>query len=314
MYSKNLKPTLTILDVGHGNAAVLQDNADVIVIDAGSDATLYNFLKKIHVFEIQALLLSHSDYDHIKGAITLLMSSDVIAGHVFLNPDPSQNSIAFQQLRYALFEAEKLKKTHINPSLTSSTQLQLDKVKIEVLYPNASDALGGIGGENLSRKRLTTNSLSAAIRVTYSENASVLFGGDVEFECLNYWESQGIKPKSQVLIFPHHGGLPSGYKESEVYNFALGITKIVIPEFIVFSIHKTQYGLPRERILEAVQECSKDINFLCTQLPERFHDEIYKNPQWAKHRTETGKGYHEGSIIIEFSDIGISLSFLDQAL
>jgi competence protein ComEC len=314
MYSKNLKPTLTILDVGHGNAAVLQGHEGVIVIDAGNDPTLYNFLKNIHVFEIQALLLSHSDYDHIKGAITLLMSNDVNACHVFLNPDPSQNSIAFKQLRYALFEAEKLKKTQINPSLTSSTLLQLDKVKIEVLYPSAADALGGIGGENLSSKRLTTNSLCAAIRVVHSDNASVLLGGDVEFECLNDWENRGIDPQSQVLVFPHHGGLPSGYKESEAFKFAFSITKVVIPEFVIFSIHKSRYDLPRDGILEAIRECSNNINFLCTQLPDRFHDEIYKNPVWMKHRTETGKGYNEGSIVIELSDKGIELSFLNQDL
>jgi hypothetical protein len=40
------RPSLVVLDVGHGNAAVLLDTKGVVVIDAGRGGCLIDFLKE----------------------------------------------------------------------------------------------------------------------------------------------------------------------------------------------------------------------------------------------------------------------------
>jgi beta-lactamase superfamily II metal-dependent hydrolase len=312
MCLKNLRPTLSILDVGHGNAAVLQDRDGVVVIDTGSGPHVVRYLNYLQANKVQALLLSHADYDHIGGAITLLLNKNIQIDHVFLNPDSSKDSNVFWQLRYALCEAEKRMNTKIDPSLTTSTILPKNETKIEILYPNVTSALGGVGGKDLSGKRLNSNSLSAAIRISYGTEASVLLGGDIEFGCLDDWKSRGVIPNSNVLVFPHHGGLPSGCDDSDACIFAHNITKMVNPEIIIFSIHKKKYDLPREGILKTIVNLSNNIQFVCTQLPERFYNEVHKNPVWALHRKESGYGHQEGTIEIELSENGISYSFLRQ--
>lgn len=69
-------PKLSILDVGHGNCAVLLSDELVCVFDAGSRSILNEYLEANGVREIEALLISHADADHIAGAIGLLANAD----------------------------------------------------------------------------------------------------------------------------------------------------------------------------------------------------------------------------------------------
>lgn len=309
MLSENPKRYLAVLDVGHGSAAVLHDEGGVVVFDTGRGAHVGRHLSKLGVYKVEALFLSHSDCDHIGGAITLLMNTSLRIGSVFLNPDSSKNTHAFQHLRYALCEAEKRTGTKVEPSLTTNTKLSRKGTYIEVLYPPISAALGGVGGRNLSGNRLTSNSLSAAIRITSGPNASVLLGGDVEFGCLDEWKRQGLIPIAQVLVFPHHGGIAGHADATEAELFAYEMTKIVKPEIVVFSIHRRKFGLPRDDVLGAILKASKDVRFVCTQLPDRFQPFVMNTPSWLLHRNSSGKGHQEGKIELEFAKSGLKLRF-----
>jgi hypothetical protein len=178
-----------------------------------------------------------------------------------------------------------------------------------VVYPPASTALGGVGGSDLGGNRLASNSLSAAIRVTGAEESSVLLGGDIEFGCLEYWKERGVTPSARALVFPHHGGLPGGADESDAALFAHQLSALVKPEIVIFSIHRTQFGLPRKEVIEAVLNAVKDVRFICTQLPERFHQSITREAAWSLHLNESGSGYREGSIEVEFSKNKLSARF-----
>lgn len=80
-------PNFYILDVGHGNSSVLIDSQNVTVIDAGLGIKLIEFLETNGVKEIDYLLLSHADRDHIGGTMGLLTSENILVKNVFLNTD-----------------------------------------------------------------------------------------------------------------------------------------------------------------------------------------------------------------------------------
>ena len=83
---------LTVLDVGHGQCVVLRDTNGVLLFDAGAEATLLDFLERNNINEIDAVLLSHSDADHIAGVVSLLLSESVHVKRLYLNPDADKES------------------------------------------------------------------------------------------------------------------------------------------------------------------------------------------------------------------------------
>ena len=105
MPSKKPKQYLVFLDVGHGCAAVLHDEGGTVVFDTGKGAHVGRHLHSSGVRQVKAMLLSHADADHIGGAITLLLDSSFHIEEVLLNSDASKESAVFEQLRYALAEA-----------------------------------------------------------------------------------------------------------------------------------------------------------------------------------------------------------------
>jgi beta-lactamase superfamily II metal-dependent hydrolase len=305
MCSKNPKRYFKVLNVGHGIATILQDEGGVEVFDAGPGAHLFSHVQSCDISGVNNIFLSHADKDHIGGAITLLLAENFKIGCVFINPDPSKkDTILFPQLQYALVEAEKLKGTKIEPSLTTSTKVIRQGATIEVLYPHSANALGGVGGRDLKGKLHTSNSMSAAIRITFNANASVLLGGDTEFSCTDEWRDMSVNPAAQILLFPHHGG-PGNLNLADLELFAHVVAQLVKPKIVLFSIHRTQYELPRDEVLTAILKTLNEVRFICTQLPDRFHQLVENDPTWSLHKKKSGEGYQEGTVVFEFDETGL---------
>jgi beta-lactamase superfamily II metal-dependent hydrolase len=309
MPSKKPNPYLVVLDVGHGNAAVLHDAGGTVVFDTGKGAHVGRHLRQVGVRRVQAMLLSHADEDHIGGAVSLLLDTYFKIEEVLLNADASKNSDVFKQLRYALAEANVRNRTRIDRRLATSTNIQRKGLRIEVLHPPDSLALSGAGSAPKTGKKHTSNSLSAAIRILGSSKCSILLGGDIEYDCLDGWKARQVQPKASVLIFPHHGGLPGTTDKSEIELFAFELAKMVSPEFVVFSNHRTKHGNPRDEVLSAILKAAPAIRFACTQLPERFLKQVSTNTTWSLHKSSGGKVTAEGTICFEFKRAGLRFSF-----
>ena len=310
MPSKKQNPFLVVLDVGHGSAAVLHDDGGTVVFDTGSKgAHIERYLRRTSFHKIQALLLSHADEDHIGGAVTLLLDAHFHIEEVLLNTDASKDSSVFEQLRYALAEANQRSGTKIDRRLATSTKLPRKGISIEVLHPPDFLALSGAGSKPKSGKNHTSNSVSAAVRISDGSKCSILLGGDIEYDCLDGWKAHKVQPTAAALIFPHHGGLPGTDDESEVKLFAYELAKIVSPEFVVFSIHRTKHENPRDEVLSAILKATPRIRFACTQLPERLHKQVGKSPAWSLHISPDGNGIIEGSICLVFAPSGLQFSF-----
>lgn len=147
--------------------------------------------------------------------------------------------------------------------------------------------------------------------MTGAPDSSVLLGGDIEFGCIEYWRKQRLTPSARALVFPHHGGLPGGGDELEAALFAHQLCSMVKPETVIFSIHRTRFGLPRNEVIKAVLKAVKDVRFVCTQLPERFHRVVGRDAAWSLHRCASGKRPLEGTIEFEFVQSGLNIRFRD---
>ena len=71
---------ITFFNVGKADAILIQDKNTNIIIDTGTEESCDYFLeglKKLNIKEIDCLILSHFDQDHVGGAAKLLTTYDV---------------------------------------------------------------------------------------------------------------------------------------------------------------------------------------------------------------------------------------------
>src|SRR6266849_4644141 len=98
-------PELIILDVGHGNCAILRDTKATTVIDCGYDGSiLLETLERLEIVAVDYVIISHADIDHSGGLKPLLEAFPV--HHLYLNADASKKSQAWQNIALALDIAE----------------------------------------------------------------------------------------------------------------------------------------------------------------------------------------------------------------
>jgi hypothetical protein len=136
-----------------------------------------------------------------------------------------------------------------------------------------------------------------------------LLGGDIEYDCLDGWKVRKVQPTAAALVFPHHGGLPGTTDESEIKLFAYELVKIVSPEFVIFSIHRTKHENPRDEVLSAILKAAPKVRFACTQLPLRLHKHVGKNTAWSLHESSSSKIIADGSMCFVFERSGLRFSF-----
>lgn len=160
---------LHVLDVGHGNSAVLVDGQSVTVFDAGPRTTLLEFLVSEQITSIDTVLISHADKDHIEGLISLLESGIVNIGRVRLNSDLIKKTDLWHSLAYLLEQKDTNGELDFDVSLTTkqTNLFNTANVEIEVLAPSLGMAATGPGSKRKGKRILTSNSISAVFRLCY---------------------------------------------------------------------------------------------------------------------------------------------------
>ncbi|MGA2989585.1 MAG: MBL fold metallo-hydrolase [Candidatus Korobacteraceae bacterium] len=260
------EPTVSILDVGHGNCAVLIDDK-VVVIDAGPGTTLLDFLEKEGVTEVGVVLISHADEDHIKGLVSLLESKTVTVQIIRINSDAVKASPTWNDLTYLLDEANKAGKIQFDVGLTTNQTGQFDTaaIRIEILAPSPGLAVKGPGSYDHKKRKLTSNSSSAVVRLLRDGRPLLLLPGDIdEIGLANLLESNS-DISAETVVFPHHGG---GAASIGLSAFATSFFNASKPEKLIFSIGRGRYDTPRREIVAAVRGLSTTVRILCTQLSE----------------------------------------------
>jgi beta-lactamase superfamily II metal-dependent hydrolase len=260
------EPILTILDVGHGSCSVLFEKDRTVVFDAGPKTGLLEFLRQNAITTIDLVLISHADADHIGGLIALLSTNNFEIKNVRLNTDSLKGSALWDDLLYELDALQKKGQTSFSPALTEGDNGVFDseKVQIQILGPSAYLAGKGPGSKDRNNRRITTNSISAVIRLCYEGVPSVLLTGDLDL--IGFEEIvRGKKAlNAPVMIFPHHGGSVG----TDMAEFSKMLYDQVKPNQVIFSIGRGKYGTPIPSVISAIRQKNTSIKILCTELSE----------------------------------------------
>ncbi len=261
------RPYLAILDVGHGNSAVIADSEVVVIIDTGTGDSLRQYLNQEGIRSIDLLVLSHADQDHVGGLAQLLASREFRIDRVRVNTDSLQGSVIWGDLLYELNKAHNAGEIEFHVSLVRG-EIEIPSlrgVQVQVLGPSRYLAGRGPGSTDKLERRITTNSISAVIRITKGDQPIGLLAGDLDEVGLDDLIDANVDAKAPILVFPHHGGRTGSADDSA---FAKRICALVAPNVVVFSIGRGQHGTPRPEIVHALREFSPAVRIACTQLSE----------------------------------------------
>lgn len=253
---------LTILDVGHGNCAILRSAGAVAVVDSPVGSLLLDTLRDLGIDRIDAAFISHSDKDHLAGIVALLTSQEVTVERLYVNPDAGKTSAVWADLIAAVSVAQKKGACVISNSLTSVLpgEVLIGDATIRVVAPSAALALRGVPGVMPSGDVVTANSLSAVLRIENAAGGGVLLAGDLDEVGLADAVDHDADFGAKVLVFPHHGGSPG----ADVNGFVERLIGRVRPETVIFSNGRNKYELPLKSIVEAVVGAGCSV--ACTQL------------------------------------------------
>lgn len=265
-----------ILDVGHGNSALIRGKGCTAVVDSPRGGTLLNALKHLGINHVDYAFISHADEDHIAGILSLLTSERVTVGSVYVNPDAMKKTEIWKDFLFAVRDAECRGSPHIKTSLSSTSpgHVTVADVKIEVLGPSAALALSGVGGNDSKGRRRSSNTLSATIAVGTKLGARLLLAGDIDLLALEDMIGLGKNLRAATLVFPHHGGLPGNPGKTKA--FCDKLLEQVQPDFVIFSNGHGRHDNPRPDVVEHVLKAGCKV--ACTQLSKRCCEDLPKTP------------------------------------
>lgn len=259
---------LTVLDVGHGNAAVLTGPDATVLIDTGPGPWVLRYLQAQGINHLDGVAITHTDEDHLKGLAALIDSKAFTFGTVRLNSDAAKDSALWDDVAFSLDQLSRRQEVDFQVSLAVGDALPqvATDVRVEVVAPSRYLASRGPGSTDRQGQSLVTNSVSAVVRVFVADTPHVLLAADIDIIGLNSM-LDGQDLKTPNLVFPHHGGnVRGGATAKDNTEFTRRICEAVQPETVIFSLGRGRHGTPRPEIMKAVREYGADVRIACTQL------------------------------------------------
>ena len=217
------------ISVGQGDATAINfPDGRVMLIDAGPDdsaSTLSNYLTN-KVFNnkrdntIDYFILTHSDADHIGGAMRILSDFDI--GVVYMPIIESDTNVYKNLVNY-------INDNNINNEIISEKLALLGGVNVEIFKP---------------LDRTSTNNTCPLIKLEFYDT-SFLFTGDIDSSAENeFIRLYGDKLDVDILKVAHHG---SPYSTSDEF------IKVTTPKYSVISVGKNSYGHPSSEVLNRLE-------------------------------------------------------------
>ena len=242
--------TISMLDIGQGDAVLIQTGAKNILIDTGDDkyyedgkkgkenTQLLSELQKLKIDHIDTLVMTHAHADHIGKADKVIAQYGV--KELVYNGIPSTSKYFINALKAAKANGTQQVKVKAGDVLDFG-----NGVSFEIVSPSQS-LIDEDTAAIKAKKNVDVNNESVVGRLTLG-NFAMLFTGDAEGPVeKDMVASYGKKLKCQVLKAGHHGSKTSSTAE---------FLKLVQPESVVMSLGvNNQYGHPHEALLNRLQK------------------------------------------------------------
>jgi beta-lactamase superfamily II metal-dependent hydrolase len=281
------------------------------VFDCRDAALLIEFLIDRDVLEIDQVVISHTDSDHIAGVSALIQSEYVQIKTVYVNADAAKNSVLWQELKIALQDAAINKGAKVMTTIGANMPHELahEAVRIELVAPGIVWQLTAHGGVLPDGRPLNNaNSMSVVVRLHHEGHPVALLPGDMDIAALQDIIARNRELTADILVFPHHGGHVStaaniGAHQAANEAFTAELLNRAAPQMVIFSIGRGIHATPRREILQQIRRQRPACVVSCTQLSENCHND--PNPENADHlsalpaRGKTGNQCCGGSIEIQ---------------
>lgn len=231
-YKNNNELKVVFLDVGQGDAILVSQGANQLLIDGGRSGKM--LLEKLGSYipfwdrNIEIVIATHPDQDHIGGLVGALKSYKV---HKIIKTNAMSESQTYKALASEI-EKEKSEVVEARKGLRIKFP---NGAEAEIIYPLDSINANVAGYSNAN---------SIVIKLNYGESG-FLFTGDLPSE-QELIIANDTNVKARVLKVSHHG---SKYSSSEEF------LEKINPEEAVISVGKNnQYGHPAPDIIERLMK------------------------------------------------------------
>lgn len=184
--TKTNELSFSVLKIGQADAIIMQTKNHSVLIDCGEEDDSAEIIKKISqrgITEIDYLVITHFDKDHVGGAAQIL--SDIPVKNI-ITPNYEGSGKKYKEY------VQKVEESGYTPTrLTENTEFVLDGVEF-MIYPPEKETYDE-----------SDNDYSLAVSVIH-DKYSFLFAGDAEKERLSEIIAQTGR-EYDFLKVPHHG-------------------------------------------------------------------------------------------------------------
>jgi competence protein ComEC len=257
------------LDVGQGTSnVILLGNRRAIVIDTGPRAdVVLQVLRDYGVQEIEALIVSHNDYDHDGGVPEIWINFRNAVKTVHLLRDREKVD------RIKLFS---IIEDEIEADTWSGSvyRLEVNKGQIQTLWTDAVaklslDLISPTFMENL---RARSHNETSAILVFSCDGRKIVFPAD---STIKQWQRiqkrRGGQPiQCEIHAVSHHGGVVWKKQSAKKIESKLKwlYSEVIPSKHAIISVGSANtYGHPRKEVIHALK--STDTAILCTQITQQ---------------------------------------------
>jgi competence protein ComEC len=274
-----------VLDVGHGNAAVIDGPDGTVIVDAGpGGGDLLRYLEDQAIKLVDCVVISHADEDHLRGLLAILESDSVEIKEVRVNANAIKATDVWNDVVFSLANSDQAEELDYRVSCVQGDDLPTVAVgvRLEVLGPVKELAGHGPGWTDGSGATATTNSCSVVIRVFAGDDPIAMLPGDIDEMGLRFLLERHTEIRAKVLVYPHHGGNVDE-KSTAARNaaFAKALMAHVGPQSVLFSISRMRYRNPRPEVVAAVRAADPGTRVACTQLSRNCRQALGHPPTSA---------------------------------
>lgn len=251
--------SITMLDVGQGDAFLITSNSKTVLIDTGNNSrALYAALSRQKVFSLDAILITHADDDHC-GCLKDLQNV-IPCKKIFLAK--GMDNVGTDKTNDLVNNSKDLVGESNIEFVSTGDTISLDSMTFHIISPQQLNDEGG-----------NQDSICFVLDIDPNNDAvtdwKAFFCGDAEQETVSKLIDEGLLSDIDVLKVAHHGS-----RESLTDT----ITSELSPDIALISVgENNRYGHPTNEALTSLEEAGcmiarTDLNgdVICSFTPEKI--------------------------------------------